>query len=106
MCMKKFTKCDNGFECVNCGRLVTSLGYTSRDHCPFCLCSVHIDINPGDRANDCQGLLVPVDLEYSQNKGYVIVYKCKKCGDMHKNKVSCDDNEGVLLKLSNKTYKI
>ena len=103
--MKTFTKNDQGFECVNCGKNVLPLKYTSRDHCPFCLCSIHIDINPGDRANTCLGILKPVDLEYSQNKGYVIVYKCQKCGKMHKNKVSDDDDKNTVLKVSNKTYK-
>ena len=103
--MKTFTKNDQGFECLNCGKNVLPLKYTSRDHCPFCLCSLHIDINPGDRANPCLGILKPVDLEYSQNKGYVIVYKCQKCGKMHKNKVSSDDDKNTILKVSNKTYK-
>ena len=103
--MKSFTKNDQGFKCLNCGKQVFPLKYTSRDHCPFCLCSIHIDINPGDRANTCLGILKPVDLEYSQNKGYVIVYKCQNCGEMHKNKVSSDDDKNTILKVSNKTYK-
>lgn len=102
--MKMFTKNDEGFICVNCGKSVAPLKYTSRDHCPFCLCSLHIDINPGDRANDCLGTLIPVDLEYSQNKGYVIKYKCNKCGQFHKNKTAEDDNKTQLMKVSNKTY--
>ena len=57
--MKNFTKNDEGFICKNCGRKVEKLGYTSRDHCPYCLCSIHIDNNPGDRANDCKGILRP-----------------------------------------------
>lgn len=104
--MKKFTKKDDEFICINCGKKVDALGYTSRDHCPFCLCSVHVDVFPGDRENSCKGLLIPVDLEYNQNKGYVLVFKCKKCGELHRNKISCDDNKEVLMKVSNKTYKI
>ena len=104
--MKNFTKNDEGFECVNCGKFVTPLKYTSRDHCPFCLCSIHIDINPGDRANTCLGILKPINLEYSQNKGYVIQYKCTKCGQTHKNKVATDDSKEQILKVSNKTYKM
>ena len=103
--MKTFTKNDEGFKCKNCGKEVKPLKYTSRDHCPFCLCSIHIDINPGDRANTCLGILKPVDLEYSQNKGYVIKYKCEKCGDFHKNKTAIDDDMNQIMKVSNKTYK-
>ena len=102
--MKSFTKNDSGFECVNCGKMVEPLKYTSRDHCPYCLCSLHVDILPGDRANECKGVLVPIDLEYNQNKGYVIVYKCSKCGQKHKNKVADDDSKTVIQKVSNKTY--
>lgn len=102
--MKNFTKNDEGFICINCGKKVEPLNYTSRDHCPYCLCSIHIDINPGDRLNNCLGILKPVDLEFTQNKGYVIVYKCSKCGKLHKNKVSKDDDKKVILKVSNKTY--
>lgn len=104
--MKNFTKNDSGFICQNCGKSVLPLKYTSRDHCPFCLCSIHIDILPGDRQNNCLGLFVPTDLEYNQKKGYVIVYKCLKCGEIHKNKVAEDDNKQQILKVSNKTYKL
>lgn len=103
--MKVFTKNDNGFECVNCGKNVEPLKYSSRDHCPYCLCSLHVDVLPGDRANSCRGVLCPIDLEYSQNKGYVIVYKCEKCGELHKNKVAVDDDKSIINKVANKTYK-
>ena len=47
--MKQFTKRDEEFICENCGKKVEKLGYTSRDHCPHCLCSKHVDCFPGDR---------------------------------------------------------
>ena len=103
--MKTFTKNDNGFICKNCGKEVKPLIYSSRDHCPYCLCSLHVDINPGDRLNNCKGILRPIDLEYKQNKGYIIVYKCDKCKKIHKNKVAEDDNKTQINKVSNKTYK-
>ena len=103
--MKTFTKNDAGFICTNCGKTVTPLKYSSRDHCPFCLCSLHVDINPGDRQNDCKGILKPVDLEYSQNKGYVLVYRCTKCNQIKKNKVADDDDKTMITKVSNHTYK-
>ena len=43
----RFTKNDAGFTCRVCGKEVLPLGYTSRNHCPFCLSSLHVDINPG-----------------------------------------------------------
>lgn len=104
--MKFFTKNDESFICSNCNNKVNPLNYSSRDHCPYCLCSLHVDIYPGDRANSCRGLLIPIDIEYNQNKGYVIKYKCQKCGALHNNKVADDDNKNTIMKISNKTYKI
>lgn len=97
---KRFSKNDNGFICENCKKEVSPLGYTSRNHCPFCLHSKHLDINPGDRASDCGGLLVPIHAEISAKKGYVIVHKCEKCGEIHKNKAANDDNVSLIIKLT------
>ena len=72
---------DESFICENCGKEVKPLGYSCRNHCPYCLYSKHVDINPGDRAEECHGLLEPLGIEMSSKKGYVIVYKCKKCGN-------------------------
>ena len=102
---RRFTKLDESFTCQVCGKKVEKLGYTSRDHCPHCLSSIHIDINPGDRQNPCCGILKPIDLEYSQNKGYVLIYKCTKCNQIKKNKVANDDSKEMITKVSNKTYK-
>ena len=104
--MKTFEKNDNEFICRVCGKLVPMLKYSSRDHCNKCLCSIHVDINPGDRANTCLGTLVPVDVEINNNKGYVIKYKCNKCNQTHNNKAAEDDNFKTLLKVMNKTYDI
>lgn len=35
-----------------------------------------------------------------QQKGYVIVYKCQKCGAIRKNKAAKDDNMDLIIKLS------
>lgn len=104
--MKNFEKNDNTFTCRVCGRLVPTLKYSSRDHCTKCLCSIHIDINPGDRANTCLGTLVPTDIEVSNKKGYIIIYKCQKCGMLHNNKSAEDDNFKTILSVMNKSYNI
>ena len=54
-----FVKNDSEFTCVNCLKKVEKLKYTSRDHCNHCLFSIHIDVFPGDRANECKGILKP-----------------------------------------------
>lgn len=87
---KRFVKNDSGFVCRNCGATVEPLGSSSRDHCPFCLCSLHVDNMPGDRQNPCRGILMPIRAEVNPKKGYVIVYKCSKCGEIKRNRAACD----------------
>ena len=43
--------CNESFTCKVCGRLVVPNGAGSdhRNHCPYCLSSQHLDIEPGDR---------------------------------------------------------
>ncbi len=86
--LKRFRKNDAGFVCANCGMQVLPLGTSSRNHCPGCLCSLHVDINPGDRANSCRGLLRPIAAEPDVKKGYIIISKCDKCGEIRRNKAA------------------
>ena len=103
--MPNFTVIDEEFICENCGTKVNKLGYSCRNHCPYCLHSKHVDINPGDRLQTCHGILEPIRLETNSKKGYVIIFKCKKCGAIRKNKVAEDDNMELVIKLSvNKDY--
>lgn len=98
--MKKFNHLDEGFICENCQKEVAPLGYTSRDHCPYCLYSKHVDINPGDRQNNCKGLLKPIQLEKFKDT-FKIIYKCQKCKKDHKNIIAKDDNMTKIIELSN-----
>ena len=97
--MKKFLMRDETFICENCGMEVSKLSYTARDHCPYCLYSKHVDIMPGDRANNCLGLLEPIGIEKFK-KTFKIIYKCEKCNQTHKNIVCDDDNMDLIIKLS------
>lgn len=97
--MKKFNRNIEDFTCENCGTEVQGNGYTN--HCPNCLFSKHVDINPGDRSAECGGLMEPVGLEI-KNGEYIIIHRCKKCGFMRKNKTSPDDNFEAVLSLSKK----
>ena len=102
---KRFTKNDNGFICAHCGREVLPLGYTSRNHCPFCLHSLHVDFNPGDRANDCRGLLEPIKVEPDPKRGYVIIHRCVRCGAVVRNRAAHEatvqpDDTDLLIRLT------
>ena len=100
---KRFAKNDNGFICQNCGKEVLPLGTSSRYHCPFCLCSIHIDVNPGDRQNTCLGIMDAIKTEINPKKGYVLVHKCRKCGEIKRNraafdaKVQPDDMDKIIM---------
>lgn len=102
---KRFIKNDSGFICANCKKEVLPLKYTSRNHCPFCLCSLHVDINPGDRANECGGILRPIKAEPDAKRGYVIIHRCEKCGAISRNKAAHEaktqpDDMNLIIKLT------
>lgn len=102
---KRFQKKDDGFVCVNCGKVVLPLGYTSRNHCPFCLCSLHVDILPGDRKNPCHGILRPIGAQPDAKKGFIVIQRCDTCGAVvrnraaHEAKVQPDDTD-LLIRLT------
>lgn len=97
--MKRFKEVDEGFICEHCGMEVKPLYYSSRDHCPFCLYSKHVDIFPGDRQNTCKGLLKPIGIEKFKDT-YKILYQCEICHKNHKNIVAKDDDLNQIIKLS------
>ena len=97
--MKRFNMKDESFICKNCKNLVKKLEYSARDHCPNCLYSMHVDINPGDRLNTCMGLLKPIGIEKYRDT-YKIIYKCQKCGEIHKNILHKDDDFTKIVELS------
>ncbi|HEU4965044.1 MAG TPA: RNHCP domain-containing protein [Bacilli bacterium] len=91
---RKFTVINESFHCVNCGLEVKPLAQGScRNHCPGCFFSLHLDINPGDRAADCGGVLEPVGIEESKKKGYMVTHRCNKCGHVTRNKLALEDPE-------------
>lgn len=96
---KRFTMIDENFKCEVCGKEVTTLGYTARDHCPFCLSSKHVDINPGDRLENCHGVLKPIGVEKTKKDNYKIIYKCEKCHQIKKNIMANDDNLEIILEI-------
>lgn len=96
--MKRFQKRVEDFTCTHCGREVSGDGYTN--HCPACLQSRHVDINPGDRQSACGGLMEPVRLEGSGD--FSIVHRCGVCGAEKRNKVSAQDDRAAILALASR----
>ena len=94
---RKFQRKVEDFDCLNCGARVTGDGFTN--HCPQCLWSRHVDVNPGDRAEPCQGLMAPVAVS-QQGGSYRIQHRCQLCGNERWNKSAPQDNFETLLKLA------
>lgn len=96
--------CTESFVCKNCGRLVVPAGAGSdhRNHCPNCLCSMHVDNEPGDRAADCGSIMEPVAVWVRKNGEWAIIHRCKRCGALSSNRVAADDNPMKLMSIAMK----
>lgn len=94
---QKFQRKLENFTCDHCGYFVQGNGYTN--HCPHCLWSKHVDLNPGDRRATCHGMMEPIKVELKQG-AYVIKHRCLTCGFEKPNKAARDDNFEVLLVLA------
>ena len=103
---KRFQVVNESFVCEHCGDevLPTTCGIP-RNHCPSCLHSMHVDVNPGDRANSCGGLMEPIGGVIHGKKGYVIVHQCLTCGQQARSKFIPEqdvqpDNLDLFIELS------
>ena len=86
-----------GFVCVHCGKSVTALSNGSyRNHCPYCLYSVHVDCIPGDRMDGCRGHMKPAGIAMHSKKGWQIIHRCLRCGAVKKNRIAPDDMEALI----------
>lgn len=96
---KKFSRRAEDFKCQNCAHEVKGTGYTN--HCPRCLWSKHVDINPGDRLNNCTGMMEPVGVEKAGEE-YSLIHKCLKCGAEKKNKVVKEDDFQKVISVASR----
>jgi len=99
---KNMIKGNKGFTCKQCKKKVGKhTGGSCRNHCPFCLYSLHVDLEvPGDRKCECEGLMVPVGLELNKKKGDRIIHICQKCGHKSYNRIAPDDDYDLICELS------
>ncbi len=93
--------CHDSFICRVCGRLVVPEGAGSghRNHCPNCLHSLHVDVEPGDRASDCGGLMEPIAVWVRKNGEWAVIHRC---GGLSSNRVAADDNPMKLMSIAMK----
>lgn len=71
-----------------------------RNHCPYCLFSLHVDRKKiGDRKSLCQGLMEPVGYFKRKTGEIVLVHSCRKCKAERFNRIAYDDNMDKILSL-------
>lgn len=92
----------NAFTCSSCGKKVQALEYGGRhrNHCPHCLCSLHLDIKPGDRRSNCRGVMKPIGIHVQTNGEWSVIHQCTRCGTVKINRIAYDDNELLLLSIA------
>lgn len=98
---RKISK-NTSFKCKVCGTFVSSDGAGSRhrNHCPNCLCSQHLDVEPGDRAADCGGVMEPVAVWVRHGGEWAIIHRCRVCGAMSSNRIAADDDPLKLISIA------
>ncbi len=94
--------CTDSFTCKHCGRLVVSAGAGTghRNHCPNCLTSLHLDVEPGDRSADCGGLMEPIGVWVRKGGEWAIIHRCRRCGALSSNRTAADDNPVKLMSIA------
>lgn len=85
----KRNPCKEVFTCKVCGWLVTPEGAGSghRNHCPNCLASLHLDVDP-------------VAVWVRKGGEWAVIHRCRRCGALSSNRVAADDNPLKLLSIA------
>lgn len=98
----KTHKCNEIFTCRVCGREVIpdNAGSGHRNHCPNCLSSLHVDIEPGDRASNCGGAMEPIAVWVRKSGEWAVIHRCKRCGVLSSNRIAADDNPMKLMSIA------
>lgn len=82
-----------------CGWLAGPQGAGSdhRNHCPNCLSSLHVDVEPGDRASGCGGVMEPIAVWVRKGGEWAVIHRCRRCGALSSNRTAADDNPLSLI---------
>jgi len=92
----------SSFPCQNCGTEIPrgGGGTEHRNHCPRCLHSLHLDVEPGDRMACCGSVMEPIAVWVRKGGEWALVHRCRGCGHLSSNRIAADDNEVLLLSLA------
>lgn len=119
--MKKAVDTTIEFKCQNCGQIIPVSplsGTKNRNHCPFCLYSLHVDQKvAGDRAAKCHGLMQPIGLSFkhpSKNKyapekevgELLLIHQCTRCNKIILNRLAADDDNAQIEKIFKDSQKL
>jgi hypothetical protein len=90
------------FRCVHCSLDVPldAPGTAHRNHCPTCLWSRHLDVRPGDRAASCGAAMEPIAISVRDRGEWVLVHRCRACGELALNRTAGDDSPLLLVRLA------
>ena len=108
------------FICHHCKKeVITSKksGVQNRNHCPYCLYSIHLDLKiPGDRKSVCGGEMKPLGLTFKKtkpekykgsNRGeLMLIHQCCNCGKLSINRIAGDDNPQEILRVFQDSLKL
>jgi hypothetical protein len=103
----------DGFKCRSCKSWVSATrevcGVNHRNHCPFCLVSLHVDqAKAGDRRSNCWSRMEAIGLTFKKTiKRYaqerpgelMLIHRCTGCGKIDINRIAADDNPELLYAL-------
>lgn len=93
---KAFQRRKEDFVCENCQANIIGDGY--RNHCSACLRSKHVDVNPGDRAAECGGSMLVIDITLEHGK-LILLHRCEKCGHERRNKTHPEDSMTAITRM-------
>ena len=103
------------FKCLDCGKDIPllALGTKHRNHCCFCLSSLHLDSGTGDRESSCKGIMKAIGLTFKdegldkygkKKQGELrIIHECVKCKKKSVNRIAGDDNPDSIIKVFKKS---
>ncbi|MCL2189655.1 MAG: RNHCP domain-containing protein [Defluviitaleaceae bacterium] len=98
----KRNPCNEPFKCKVCNHDVPPSGAGSdhRNHCPHCLSSRHLDIEPGDRKANCGGTMEAIGVWVRKGGEWAVIHRCKICGSFSSNRIAADDNPLKLMSIA------
>lgn len=103
------------FSCLYCKKPIPKQapGTAHRNHCPFCLWSVHVGRAENRRPGACRGLMAPIGLTFKKEAAdkygkpkqgeLMVVHQCAICGEISINRLAGDDTAETVLEVFGKS---